>query len=526
MTPRRRHAALLPPLLLLALVLVLAGSALGGWFVASRVAPDAPVASTPPERAEPPYDAGDPTEPPPAPAPAAAPPRGDAHPTRPPGRTAGSRAAVPADADGRQPAGAPAPPAPDAADAPPATGAPDPPAEPARPDPTTTPYAPPPAMGIAASALPPEGAALGLLLAARRRAPPASQEQRDIDWLVEFARAAAAPGRPEGRRATARRALRVNAWWYASRQAPDARVIARDPDGIILTYKRGHGFMVNPVATMGRWRGLNDLWSPAQLAEALLPMLVERVDDGREWAALEYFDVPGEPDAVQPGVSGMGQARAASLFARAFDTTGDPRFLGAAERVLRSFSVPVDRGGVLAQVPDPDGGAPAPWYPERAYPGRPAWTGAALNGFMVTLIELRRAAAMAAGGQAAGAAEQPTTVEAATTGTVPPAGEGPGAPDGLAARAAVARAATGIAARGERSLRRFLALHDSGTWSYYGLLTPGRPWRTYLADLNYHCYHVTLLGSLDDLFPGRGYGTVARRWQGYVDVRGAECPAR
>ncbi len=382
-----------------------------------------------------------------------------------------------------------------------------------------------------------EGRAWSMLAAARRAAPQGSPERADLDWIISFARAAAAPGHPEGRRATARRALRANAWWYARRDSPGERVIARDPDGVILTYKRGHGFMVNPVATIGRWRGLNELWSAPQLAESVLSMLVERAHDGREWAALEYFDVPGDRPAVRPGVSGMGQARAVSLFAKAWSETGDGRFLAAADRVLRSFQVPVEEGGVRAMVPDPGGGVSGAWFPERAYPGRPAWTGAALNGFMVTLIELRRGAAAlqrpaaAPGGAGASTTSPPdpgATAPAMTTpdgsGSTPAMGAAAPAPAPDATRTAAL--VTALADEGLRSLVRFLPLHDSGDWSYYGLLTPGRPWRSYLADLNYHCYHVSLLRTLDRLYPAEGLSRTANRWQGYVDARGAQCPER
>ncbi len=529
--PRRSPPAALVAVLL---VVVLAASGAGGWLIAQRVSDDAPRTASTTDPAEPPYDAGDPLDPPPAPA----------------GPLPGAAPAAPAPATPPAPADPGSPPASPAGDAsPPSSPAPRPPPAPvpapapapaapapAPPDRTTTPYDPPPAIGIAAEALPSEGQAWASVLAARRQASPGSQERADLDWLVDFARSAAAPGRPEGRRATARRVLRVNGWWYGRRAAPAQRVIARDPDGVILTYKRGHGFMMNPVATLGRWRGLNELWTPAQLADAMMPMLVERTHEGREWAALEYFDVPGEPRAVRPGVSGMAQARGAALFARAYRDAGDPRFLDAAQRLLRSFSVPVAAGGALAQVPDPQGGAPGPWYPERAYPGRPAWTGGALNGFMVTIIELRRAArslGSATAGELAtdgaapqdGAAPAPTAATTGNPSASPPAGTTtPLADDAGAADAA--RLARVLASRGEASLARFLPLHDSGDWSYYGLLTPGRPWRSYLADLNYHCYHVSLLRTLHRLYPAGRHGAVADRWQGYVDAKGVTCPAR
>jgi hypothetical protein len=496
-----------------ALLAVLVASVGLGWIAADsmsgRVAADPGVRADP---AEPTYEADGPgarlPAPPPqaatAPAPAPSP-----VPVTAPSDAAPAPGAPPPGASAPQ--SAPAPPDPPPAPSPEPAPSP-PPASPPTSPPELRPYQRPPALGIASEALPPEGRAWGLVADARRSAPPGSQERADLDWIISYARMAGVPGAPEGRRAAARRALRVNAWWYGSRPSPAERVIARDPEGVILTYKRGYGFTVNPVATIGRWRDLNEAWSPAQLAEAVLPMMVERTHEGTEWAALEYFDVPGDPSAVRPGVSGMAQARAVGLLAKAWATTGDPRFAEGAERALRAFTVPVDAGGVLSRVPDPAGGPPGPWYPERAYPGSLPWTGAALNGFMVTLIELRRAAESLA--QSAPVTAEPASTTATTPGSA-------GAP-----HAATARMARAVADRGARSLARFLPLHDTGSWSLYGLRTPGKPWRTYLADLNYHCYHVSLLRSLDTLYPADGHQAAAARWQSYVDERGATCPAR
>jgi outer membrane biosynthesis protein TonB len=508
------------------LIVVLGASLAAGWLIASRVSGGGEVATgIRPDPAEPPYDASDPLEATAEPADAAPP-----TPPPPPRPTADAAKTAASPAPDAVPVAPPEPPAPDTTtrQAPPVPPAPEPQPAPAPtptpapsvPEPSVAPYIPPPAIGIAAEALPPDGRAWAILTEARRSAPAGTQERADLDWIIAFARSAAAPGRTAGRRATARRALRANAWWFARRESPGKRVIARDPDGIILTYKRGHGFMVNPVATMGRWRGLNELWSPAQLAEAMLPMLVERVHDGREWAALEYFDVPGEPSTVRPGVSGMAQARAAALFSRAWSETRDQRFLEAARRVLRSFEVPVDDGGVLASVRDPGGGAPGTWYPERAYPGRDAWTGGALNGFMVSILELSRAAA-----SLGGEAEQQAPGTAPATASTTPGTEA-ASPVAVADSSVGAAEARRLADRATRSLVRFIPLHDTGSWSYYGLLTPGKPWRSYLADLNYHCYHVSLLRSLARLYPGEGLETIADRWQGYVDARSATCPAR
>ena len=48
-------------------------------------------------------------------------------------------------------------------------------------------------------------------------------------------------------------------------------MIARDPGGLLFTYWEGRGFAVNPVATAGRWQGLNEALTPEALADALIP---------------------------------------------------------------------------------------------------------------------------------------------------------------------------------------------------------------------------------------------------------------
>jgi hypothetical protein len=338
------------------------------------------------------------------------------------------------------------------------------------------------------------------LVAALASAAPGSAEEADIGRSLALWAAVlgpAAPPGPPGRRATIARALRANAWWFARRGSPAERVLLRDADGVILTYRRGHGFAVNPVATTGRWLGLNDDVPAEAIAATLLEMGAERRAGDRRFAAWEYFDVADDPEAIRPGASGMAQARVALLMAHAAARTGDPRFEAGALGALGAFVVTVDRGGVRSMVATGPGQEPAPWFVERAYPGESPWKGAALNGFMVALLNLRGAAAALDRG-------------------------GPATPE-AAAGAALAR---DLADRGAATLERHLADHDSGSWSYYGLLTPGRPWRSYLADLGYHCYHVRLLRALAAPYPERAFAATAARWQGYVDAAGASCPAR
>jgi hypothetical protein len=208
----------------------------------------------------------------------------------------------------------------------------------------------------------------------------------------------------------------------------------------------------------------------------------------------------------------------ADLMAAAYRRTGDARFAAAARGALAAFAVSVDDGGVRSMVAYPPGSAPSPWYVERAYPGDDPWKGAALNGFMVAVLNLRGAAA-----ELRAAADEQV---AAASGADAAGSPSPAPAAGVGEALTGAGMARELADAGAETLARYLPLHDSGSWSYYGLLTPGRPWRTYLADLNYHCYHIALLRRLADLYPDLPFATTAARWQGYVDAAGRVCAPR
>jgi hypothetical protein len=270
-----------------------------------------------------------------------------------------------------------------------------------------------------------------------------------------------------------------------------------DPSGLIYSYRPGQGFIVNPVGTAGRWQSMNVAFTPAQLAEALLGIGTTEVRGGRGTVTWEYFDGTGA--AARPGVSGMAQSRVGQLMASAYRATGDGRFARASRDAIATLSVAVDDGGARSLVRYPEDTTPAAWMVERAYPGADPWTGAALNGFMVAILELR----------AAERALRDSPQAAAS-------------PDPVAASQA-ADLARQLADEGIVTLERYLPLHDSGTWSYYGLLTPGYGWRTFLASTSYHCYHITLLRSLSRVYPERTFAATADTWQGYASRRGARC---
>jgi hypothetical protein len=259
---------------------------------------------------------------------------------------------------------------------------------------------------------------------------------------------------------------------------------------------------LNPVATTGRWRDINIEVPAPRLADALLEVAVQRRGGSRRFLAWEYYDVPDQPGAVRPGTSGMAQGRMASLLAQAYRETGEGRFAEASLGALSAFTVPVDRGGVVSQVDEPEVGQAGPWYVERAYPGESAWKGGALNGFMVSLLNLR--------------GTRKRLIE-------PPLAVGQSAPPRLPVAEQAARLAESLADAGAETLDRYLPLHDTGEWSYYGLLTPGRPWRTYVADVNYHCYHVDLLNQLARIYPKRTFDETANKWAGYVEKAETTC---
>jgi len=266
---------------------------------------------------------------------------------------------------------------------------------------------------------------------------------------------------------------------------------------LIYSYNAGHGLALNPVGTAGRWQRLNADVTAQALSDTLMSVGVTSTRAGRRTLSWEYFDVPGEPATIRPGVSGMAQARIAQLIAGAYNATGDPRYAAAAGDAMASLAVDVDAGGARGMVAYPAGAPPSPWYVERAYPGEAPWTGAALNGFMVAILELRIAERSLR--DAPAAAGDPSVAQ-------------------------IADEARRLADEGAAVLQRYLPLHDSGKWSYYGLLTPGHPWRTYLANATYHCYHVTLLRSLAEAYPDRTFGATAGKWAGYATRQGVRCP--
>ncbi|MGD9696040.1 MAG: D-glucuronyl C5-epimerase family protein [Thermoleophilia bacterium] len=364
-----------------------------------------------------------------------------------------------------------------------------------------------PTYEIPENAVPPDPyRAIVILRDAARRAAPGSRTRQDIDYVLRLGYRYLRPGQPAGRRTTVSRTLRVNAWWYRTRGAPRYRNIVADWEGIVSTYWEGRGYAVNPVATTGRWQGVNADFTSEQLAEALIPFGVERGGAARPFMLWEYYDVPDRPGRIAPGASGMAQGRIAQIMSNAYQSTADARFADAARLALMAFTVPVAQGGVRSRVTT-GGRAPGYWYVERAYPGASPWKGAALNGFMVTLLNLETA------GRYLRSAPRALTTGPAEERARPKA---PGAEE-------AGELARDLLRDGETTLARYLPLHDTGRWSLYSLLSPSSTWRTYLASDGYHCYHVKLLEQLQRVSPSFGFGAVAKRWNDYARRVGVRC---
>jgi hypothetical protein len=98
-------------------------------------------------------------------------------------------------------------------------------------------------------------------------------------------------------------------------------------------------------------------------------------------------------------------------------------------------------------------------------------------------------------------------------------------PAPLTAGDAAADEAHTLGDEGATAPDRYLPLHDSGEWSsYYGLLTPARPWRSHLANATYHCYHVSLLRGLAAYYPDLRFAATAGSWSDYTVRAGVSCP--
>ncbi len=188
------------------------------------------------------------------------------------------------------------------------------------------------------------------------------------------------------------------------------------------------------------------------LVDYLLNISVDR----GEYIVWEY-SFPWPPYGLKKGWrSSLCQAGVLKALMLAYKHTGDDRYKQAAEKALRAFSVPVEKGGLLKLRQG------YYWYPEYAKESPPY----VLNGFITTLLWLREYA------------EYSNSTEAER-----------------------------LYQRGVEALIRFLPEYDANGWSYYDALGTR-------ASRHYHALHVWQLGVMYNLTGEEIFKEYYTRWRG------------
>ncbi|WP_293177825.1 D-glucuronyl C5-epimerase family protein [Oceanithermus sp.] len=133
----------------------------------------------------------------------------------------------------------------------------------------------------------------------------------------------------------------------------------------------------------------DEIWRERFLATAdwfVENLVVRRSHEGRVYGVYEYPFAWEFYNLSPPWQSGMAQGLALQVLLRAWQTTGEERYLTTAERVKQAFFVPTHEGGVTYKdTPD------AWWYEEYASPG--AKPSRVLNGMEHALVALHEYAA-------------------------------------------------------------------------------------------------------------------------------------
>ena len=153
--------------------------------------------------------------------------------------------------------------------------------------------------------------------------------------------------------------------------------------------QRGDDYVYNPV-TISQY-GLQEFsynaagQGPEHLTAALKAadwLVAHQQPSSGAWTYDYDFSVAGMGVTLHaPWISAMAQGQAMSLLTRAWRSTGDARYLTAADAALAPFRLSVAAGGVVTSFL---GDAAHPYYEE--YPTEPA--SLTLNGFMFSLFGL------------------------------------------------------------------------------------------------------------------------------------------
>jgi hypothetical protein len=159
-----------------------------------------------------------------------------------------------------------------------------------------------------------------------------------------------------------------------------------------------------------------------------------------------------------PWISALGQGRILSVLARAYDLSGDDRYLSVARKAMKPFELAVSEGGVQARFPD--GGIAFEEYPRRE-------PNIVLNGFITSLVGL---------------------YDLSETGK--------------------AHRASELFTQGVHSLESNIHRYDLDYWSAYDLTG-------YIASENYHLYHIMQLWALYEMTGHDTFKRYTSKWQGY-----------
>jgi hypothetical protein len=159
-----------------------------------------------------------------------------------------------------------------------------------------------------------------------------------------------------------------------------------------------------------------------------------------------------------PWISALGQGRILSVLARAYELSGNERYLAVARKAMKPFEIAASEGGVQSRYPDGGIGF-------EEYPGKEP--NIVLNGFITALVGL---------------------YDLGETGKAPRASK--------------------LFLEGVQSLENNLHRYDLDYWSRYDLTS-------YIASGNYHLYHIMQLWALYEMTGCVTFKRYSSKWQGY-----------
>lgn len=175
-------------------------------------------------------------------------------------------------------------------------------------------------------------------------------------------------------------------YFKAGNTASDDMQILWNYDGgeLAYVYYPNYGVHFNPVTTANmaiKQYERGDHKRVVNIADELLnnALEVEHPKLGRYYLWEYYFDLEfAKHTYPAPWVSGMAQSLVLDVFGKAFEITGDEKYLDAGTKVLSSFKIPWDEGGVT------DSDEHGNWYLEIAATDKLK----ILNGFLFTLVSI------------------------------------------------------------------------------------------------------------------------------------------